>query len=79
MRCLRTLFHEETALLSVRKFPFRVRTPEAIFHSTDAFGYTEAIFAMVAKRLDDTGMLVALAVALAGLVRFRLRLGKRAR
>jgi ABC-type multidrug transport system ATPase subunit/pSer/pThr/pTyr-binding forkhead associated (FHA) protein len=29
--------------------------------------------------LHDTGMLVALAVALAGLVRFRLRLGKRAR
>src|SRR6202047_2951784 len=46
MRCLRTLFHEETALLSVRKFPFRVPTPEAIFHSTDAFGYTEAIFAI---------------------------------
>ena len=29
--------------------------------------------------LHNTGMLVALAVVLAGLVRFRLRLGKRAR
>ena len=27
MRCLRTLFHEETALLSVRKFPFPELTP----------------------------------------------------
>jgi hypothetical protein len=27
MRCLRVLFHEETALLSVRKFPFLELTP----------------------------------------------------
>jgi hypothetical protein len=27
MTCVRTLFHEQTALLSVRRFPFRVGTP----------------------------------------------------